>query len=98
MKQNHPELKTYEIAREIGKSWRGLSEGERRQYQKEYEMEKAEYYERVNAYNRSPAYQQYLGELISYLFLEIKIRTNNRLNFNELVLMKKVLTFSFFYT
>ena len=61
MKQNHPELKTYEIAREIGKSWRALSEGERRQYQKEYEMEKAEYYERVNAYNRSPAYQQYLG-------------------------------------
>jgi len=60
MKQNHPELKTYEIAREIGKSWRGLSESERRQYQKEYEMEKAEYYERVNAYNRSPAYQQYL--------------------------------------
>jgi len=72
MKQNHPELKTYEIAREIGKSWRQLSEGERKSYQREYEMEKAEYYEKVNAYNRSPAYQQYLAAKQRWESAEIK--------------------------
>lgn len=44
------------------------SEGERKSYQREYEMEKAEYYEKVNAYNRSPAYQQYLGTFLRIRF------------------------------
>ena len=72
MKQNHPELKTYEIAREIGKAWRQLGENERRHYQREYEMEKAEYYDKVNAYNRSPAYQQYLAAKQRWESAEIK--------------------------
>ena len=61
MKQNHPELKTFEIAREIGKNWRDMPASERRVYQQEYEHEKREYYERINMYNRSGPYQQYLG-------------------------------------
>ena len=32
MKQNHPELKTYEIARQIGKNWRDLHDSERNFY------------------------------------------------------------------
>ena len=72
MKQSHPELKTYEIAREIGKAWRQLGENERRHYQREYEMEKSEYYDKVNAYNRSPAYQQYLAAKQRWESAEIK--------------------------
>ena len=62
VKQNHPELKTYEIARQIGKNWRDLPDRERKIYENEYQREKQEYYEKMNHYNRSAAYQQYLGE------------------------------------
>ena len=61
VKQNHPELKTYEIARQIGKNWRDLPDRERKIYENEYQREKQEYYEKMNHYNRSTAYQQYLG-------------------------------------
>ena len=61
VKQNHPELKTYEIARQIGKNWRDLPDRERKIYENEYQREKQEYYEKMNHYNRSAAYQQYLG-------------------------------------
>ena len=62
VKQNHPELKTYEIARQIGKNWRDFARSGKKIYENEYQREKQEYYEKMNHYNRSAAYQQYLGE------------------------------------
>jgi len=72
VKQNHPELKTYEIARQIGKNWRDLPDRERKIYENEYQREKQEYYEKMNHYNRSAAYQQYLAAKQRWESAEIK--------------------------